>query len=168
MISAEPLPPGTIYAASVSGDGTVGLYRIELSISPGTGKLKAAGGLSGSIKESINRAFSYLKSQKNAFGIASEFDTSDFHVEAIDLLGNKVEAEVGVAFVVAALHGASDEIQRKVITVFSDKSRSSLAIAMRRSRADKKTINEARRRVVAKFQRLSRMGRVNLDNFKDS
>jgi ATP-dependent Lon protease len=102
LISAEPLPPGTIYAASVSGDGTVGLYRIELSISSGTGKLKPAGGLSGSIKESINRAFSYLMAQKSAFGIAREFDTADFHVEAIDLLGNKVEAEVGVAFVIAA------------------------------------------------------------------
>ena len=102
LISAEPLPPGTIYAASVSGDGTVGLYRIELSISSGTGKLKPAGGLSGTIKESINRAFSYLMSQKSAFGIAREFDTSDFHVQAIDLLGNKVEAEVGVAFLVAA------------------------------------------------------------------
>ena len=102
LISAEPLPPGTIYAASVNGDGTVGLYRIELSISSGTGKLEPAGGLSGSIKESINRAFSSLKSQKNAFSIAREFDTSDFHVEAIDLLGNKVEAEVGVAFLVAA------------------------------------------------------------------
>lgn len=72
------------------------------------------------------------------------------------------------ATVVAALLGASDEIQRKVIMVFSDKSRSSLALAMRRSRADKKTINEARRRVVAKFQRLSRMGRVDLKNFQDS
>lgn len=102
LISSDPLPPGTIYATSVSGSGTVGLYRIELSISSGTGKLKAAGGLSGSIKESINRAFSYFKSQKNAFGVAHEFDVSDFHVEAIDLLGNKVEAEVGVAFVVAA------------------------------------------------------------------
>lgn len=102
LISADPLPPGTIYAASVSGDGTVGLYRLELSISSGTGKLKAAGGLSGTIKESIYRAFSYLKSQKNTFGIAREFDTADFHVEAIDLLGNKVEAEVGVAFLVAA------------------------------------------------------------------
>ena len=102
LISAEPLPPGTIYAASVSGDGTVGLYRIELSISSGTGKLKPAGGLSGSLKESINRAFSYLMAQKNAFGIAREFDSADFHVEAIDLLANKAEAEVGVAFVVAA------------------------------------------------------------------
>ena len=122
LISAEPLSPGTIYAASVSGDGTVGLYRIEVSISSGTGKLKAAGGLHGSIKESINRSFSYLKSQKNAFSIAREFDTSDFHVEAIDLLGNKVEAEVGVAFLVAAFSALRKASPQPGLLVIGDMS----------------------------------------------
>ena len=122
VISADPLPPGTIYAASVSGDGTVGLYRIEVSISSGTGKLKAAGGLSGSIKESVNRAFSHLKSQKNAFGIARECDTSDFHVEAIDLLGNKVEAEVGVAFLVAAFSAVRKSSPQAGLLVLGDMS----------------------------------------------
>ena len=122
LISSEPLQPGTIYAASVSGDGTVGLYRIELSISSGTGKLKAAGGLSGSIKESINRSFSYLKSQKSAFGIAREFDTSDFHVEAIDLLGNRVEAEVGVAFLVAAFSALRKASPQPGLLVLGDMS----------------------------------------------
>ena len=36
------------------------------------------------------------------FGVAREMDTSDFHVVVIDLLGNKVEAELGVAFFGAA------------------------------------------------------------------
>lgn len=102
LISAEPLPAGTIYSASVNGDGTVGLYRIEVSTSSGTGKLRMAGGVSGSMKESIQRAFSYLLSNKTTFGVGQEVDISDFHVEAIDLLGNRVEAEVGVAFFVAA------------------------------------------------------------------
>jgi len=102
LISANPLPPGTVYTASVSGEGTVGLYRLEVSLSSGTGKLKLAGGVSGDMKESINRAFSYLLGNKNAFGVAHDVDISDFHVEAIDLLGNKVEAEVGVAFFIAA------------------------------------------------------------------
>ncbi len=102
LISPDPLAPGTIYSASVSGDGTVGMYRIEISVSSGTGKLKPAGGISGAMKESINRAFSYLLAYKNAFGVGREVDTSDFHVEVIELLGNKVEAELGVAFFVAA------------------------------------------------------------------
>ncbi|KAA3641213.1 MAG: protease Lon-related BREX system protein BrxL [Armatimonadetes bacterium] len=102
LISPDPLAPGTIYSASVSGDGTVGMYRLEITTSSGGGKLKPAGGISGAMKESINRAFSYLLANKGAFGVAREVDTSDFHVEVIDLLGNKVEAELGVAFFVAA------------------------------------------------------------------
>ena len=98
LISTERLAPGTIYSASVSRDGTVGMYRLEITTSSGTGKLKPAGGISGSMKESINRAYSYLLANKGAYGVAPEVDTSDFHVEVIDLLGNKVEGEIGVAF----------------------------------------------------------------------
>ena len=102
LISPDPLAPGTIYSASVSGNGTVGLYRLEITTSSGGGKLKPAGGIAGSVKESINRAFSFLLANKGAFGVAREVDTSDFHVEVIDLLGNRVEAELGVAFFAAA------------------------------------------------------------------
>lgn len=101
LISADPLPPGTVYTASVSGDGTVGLYRVEVTLAAGTGKLRPAGGVAGDMKESINRAFSHLLAHKTAFGVAREVDTADFHVEVIDLLGNKVAAEIGVAFFVA-------------------------------------------------------------------
>jgi len=102
LISADPLSPGTIYAASVSGDGTVGLYRMEVTLANGTSKLKLAGGVSGAMKESIQRAFSYLLANKTSFGVAREVDTSDFYVEVIDLLGNRVDAEIGTAFFVAA------------------------------------------------------------------
>ena len=101
LISGEPLAPGTVYTAGVTSDGTVGLYRLEVSILNGAGKLKLAGGVSGAMKESVQRAFSYLHSKKTDLGIARDVDTSDMHVEVIDLLGNRVEAEVGVAFSVA-------------------------------------------------------------------
>jgi ATP-dependent Lon protease len=101
LISADPLPPGSEYAASVSNDGTVGLFRIEVTTSSGTGKLKLAGGVSGSAKESFNRAFSYLNANKATMGIGRDFDTSDFHAECINLLGNKVDGELGVALVLA-------------------------------------------------------------------
>jgi ATP-dependent Lon protease len=102
LISADPLAPGTVYTAAINADGTVGLYRLEVTISSGTGKLKHAGGVVGDLKESIGRVFSYLLANKHPFGVGAEVDSSDFHVQAIDLLGNRVEAEVGVAFFVAA------------------------------------------------------------------
>lgn len=101
LIASDPLPPGTVYASTVSSDGTVGVFRVEVTISSGTGKLKLAGGVSGGMKESFNRAFAYMKSNKVALGVGREFDGSDFHVECIDLLGNKVDGEIGVAFLIA-------------------------------------------------------------------
>jgi ATP-dependent Lon protease len=101
LISTDPLSPGTVYTAGVTSDGTVGLYRLEVSISNGTGKLKMAGGISGAMKESVQRAFSYVLARKAELGITRELETSDIRVEVIDLLGNRVEAEIGIAFFVA-------------------------------------------------------------------
>jgi ATP-dependent Lon protease len=122
LISADPLPPGTVYTASVSGDGTVGLYRVEITLSSGTGKLKPAGGVSGAMKESVSRAFSFLSANKTPFGVARELDTSDFHVEVIDLLGNKVEAEIGVAFFVAAYSALRKAPPQPALLVLGDMS----------------------------------------------
>jgi ATP-dependent Lon protease len=101
MIATDPLAPGSVYAASVDDQGKVGLYRLEVGTSPGTGKLKIAGGAEGSMRESIQRAFAYIQGQKGKMGIAQAVDTTDFHVEAIDLLGNHVPCDAGIALVVA-------------------------------------------------------------------
>src|SRR5271157_1544867 len=101
MISTDPLAPGSVYASSVDDQGKVGLYRLEVGCSPGTGKLKIAGGIEGTMRELINRAFAYLQSQKGKMGIAQQLDATDFHVEAIDLLANRVPCEAGIALVVA-------------------------------------------------------------------
>jgi ATP-dependent Lon protease len=101
MIAADPLAPGSLYTASVDDQGKVGLYRLEVGCSPGTGKLKIAGGVEGPMKESLQRAFAYLQSQKVKMGVGQQFDTTDFHVEAIDLLSNHVPCEAGIALVVA-------------------------------------------------------------------
>lgn len=98
MIAADPLAPGALYTASVSADGTVGLYRLEVTVAAGNGRVRFAGGVGGMMKESINRAFGYLNANKVALGIGAEVDQSDFHVEVIDLLNNRQECELGVAF----------------------------------------------------------------------
>ena len=101
MIASDPLAPGSVYTASVDDQGKVGLYRLEVGCSPGTGKLKIAGGIDGTMRESIQRAFAYLAAQKVKIGISQQVDTTDFHVEGIDLLSNHVPCEAGVALIVA-------------------------------------------------------------------
>jgi ATP-dependent Lon protease len=103
LIALDPLAPGSAYAAGVTTDGTVGLFRIEVSVSPGTGKLKTAGGVSGAIKESVQRAFAYMQAHGRELNINRELAVSDFHIEVIDLLANRAEVEIGVGFFTAMM-----------------------------------------------------------------
>jgi ATP-dependent Lon protease len=101
LIAQDPLAPGSIYAATVDDQGKAGLFRLEVGCSPGTGKLKTAGGIDSITRESIQRAFAYIKGHKVNMGIAQAFETTDFHVEVINLLTNHVSYDAGVGLVVA-------------------------------------------------------------------
>ena len=122
LIAAEPMAPGSVYVASVTEDGTVGLYRLEVSLAAGNGKLKPAGGISGPMKESIQRSFAFMQANKSAFSISHEVDSYDFNVEAIDLLGNKVAAEIVVGFFVATFSAIRRGSARPGMLVIGDMS----------------------------------------------
>ena len=105
LIATDPLAPGSVYTASVDDQGKVGLYRLEVGMAAGTGKLRITGGIDGAMKESLQRAFAYLQGNKVAMGLAQALDSTDFHIEAIDLLVNHVVCEAGIALIIA-LHSA--------------------------------------------------------------
>lgn len=102
-IAVDPLPPGMVYAGSISKDGSVGIFRIEVGISSGTGKLKPAGGLTRDMSESVKRAFAYLSGHKVELGVGREMDSTDFHVQAVDLIGSSNGADIGIAFMIALM-----------------------------------------------------------------
>ena len=101
LISGDPLSPGTLYTIAVNEQSKVSIYRIEVNMFPGTGKLKISGSLDKTMKDSFLRAFDYLKGIKEQVGIGAEFNNSDFGVEAVDLLGTSVYFPLGVALFVA-------------------------------------------------------------------
>ena len=120
LVSSDPLAPGSVYASGVSSDGTVGLLRLEVSMSSGTGKLKMAGGVTGLTKESVQRAFAYIQAHKGELGAVRELDSSDFHVEVIDLMNNRVELEVGTALVVAVCSAVRRASALQALIVLGD------------------------------------------------
>lgn len=122
LISHDPLAPGSVYTAGVTSDGTVGLFRVEVSISNGTGKLKPAGGVTGLLKESVQRAFAYMQTHKGELGVGRDLDTSDLHVEVIDLLANRVETEIGVGFFAAAMSALRKHPLAAALLVLGDMS----------------------------------------------
>ncbi len=120
MISTDPLAPGSVYTASVDDQGKVGLYRLEIGFASGTGKLRVAGGIEGVMKESIQRAFAYMMSHKVEMGIGQTIDTTDFHVEAIDLLSNHVPCEAGIALVIAIYSAIKKHSVQPALMILGD------------------------------------------------
>jgi len=100
-ISQDPLPPGSVYTATVDAEGKVGLYRLEVTLTSGTGKVRTPAGLEKGIRESLNRAVAYLQSVKDRLGLAPLLAQKDICVEAVDLAGARLECASGVAFYVA-------------------------------------------------------------------
>ncbi len=103
VISADPLPPGTVYTAAMNDEGHLSLYRLEVTLTAGTGKLRSPSGLERGLKESLNRAWTYLQSVKDRQGLTPALAQKDIVAEAIDLSGGRVECPCGVAFFLAML-----------------------------------------------------------------
>ena len=68
-ISQDPLPPGSIYTVAADTEGKVSLFRIEVSLTAGTGKVRTPSGLDKGLKESLNRAVSYIQMVKDKLGL---------------------------------------------------------------------------------------------------
>jgi ATP-dependent Lon protease len=103
IISQDPLPPGTVYTAAVDAEAKVALFRLEVALAAGTGKLKTPTGLEKSVKESLNRAFSFLQNVKEKHGLTQELAQQDIYAEAVDLSGGRVDCPCGVAFFAAMI-----------------------------------------------------------------
>lgn len=102
-ISQDPLPPGSVYTAAMDEQSRVGLFRLEVTVTPGTGKLRLPAALEKGLKESLNRAFSYLQMVKDKGGLGPLLAQKDLVAEAVDLSGGHVECACGVAFFVALM-----------------------------------------------------------------
>lgn len=103
IISQDPLSPGTVYTAAVDDEAKVCLYRLEVSLTAGSGKLRTPSGLEKGLKESLNRAFAYLQGVKDTLGLTPLLAQKDIYAEAIDLSGGRIECACGIAFFAAMI-----------------------------------------------------------------
>src|SRR5207247_3326752 len=108
LISPEPLPPGTIYTAAMDDQAHLSLYRLEVTLTAGTGKLRTPAGLERGLKESLNRSWSYLRSVDDRMGLSPLLAQKDVVAEAIDLSGGRVEAACGVGFLAAMVSAITE------------------------------------------------------------
>ncbi|MFT4040318.1 MAG: protease Lon-related BREX system protein BrxL [Thermomicrobiales bacterium] len=101
LISADPLPAGSVYAASWANDEQVGLSRIEVAKVPGGGRLRVGGQPDRAMRDAITTAYDYLRAQRTVLGIERDLDSYDLHVQVVDLMGSREGATGSVAAFIA-------------------------------------------------------------------
>lgn len=119
-VSSDPLPAGAVYTVAAGVDGKAGLFRVEVTLTAGTGKVRTPAGLDKGLKESLNRAVSYLSTVKDGLGLAQLLAQKDIAAEAVDLVGSRVEAECGVAFYVALISAIQNRPVQTGLVVLGD------------------------------------------------
>ena len=109
--------PGHIYTVAKTTDGRIGVYKLELQVTSGSGKLKTSGFNSNSrSKESANMAFEYFKANaKNISGIIKTQE-ADYHLHIHDLQGIGVPEDISLATFITLCSGAMDKpIQEQMV-----------------------------------------------------
>jgi ATP-dependent Lon protease len=86
----------------------------------GTGRGGAHAGLETGLKESLNRAWTYLQAAKERMGLAPALAQKDVVAEAIDISGGRAECACGVAFLAAMLSAATDRRVQAATVVLGD------------------------------------------------
>jgi ATP-dependent Lon protease len=120
IISQDPLPPGSVYTGAADAEAKVGLFRLEVSLTAGTGKVRTPTGLEKGLKESLNRAVSYLQSTKDKLGLTPILAQKDIYAEAVDLSGARIECACGVAFYVAIMSAVQNRRVQAGTVVLGD------------------------------------------------
>jgi ATP-dependent Lon protease len=86
LISEGPLNPGTLHTVAFGSGGFLGLYRLELQVTPGAGKLSISGvGSSQPSKESIKVAFDYFKANISRVSASVKAIDHDYHLHIVEL-----------------------------------------------------------------------------------
>lgn len=86
LIPEGPLTPGTIHTIGSGGGGHLGLYRIELQVTAGNGKLSISGvGSNAKAKEPIKVAFDYFKANASRVSASPKPGDRDYHLHIVEL-----------------------------------------------------------------------------------
>jgi len=102
LIDPGRLDPGIAYSVGTDQeDGRLVIFRVEVQSSKGSGKLRIAGATSRAIRDAVQMAQTYLKSEAPRLGLRKNPNDYDLHVQLVNLMQSKEGSETGVAFFVA-------------------------------------------------------------------
>lgn len=123
LIPQEPSKPGTLYTIGLSNKGMPGLYRLELQVTKGTGKL-ATSGLwnSSAAKEKVKIAFDFFKANAGRISAGNKVNDHDFHLHAVELQNTGPLTDLSLASLVVLSSGLLGKPVQNQMVVMGDMS----------------------------------------------
>ncbi|TEU26421.1 protease Lon-related BREX system protein BrxL [Alkanindiges illinoisensis] len=123
LIPDGPAKPGFLYTIGLSNKGMPGLYRLELQVTKGSGKL-ATSGLwnSSSAKEQVKIAFDYFKANASRISGGSKVLEHDFHLHVVELQNTGPLSHLALPSLVAFASGLLGRSVQSQMVVLGDMS----------------------------------------------
>lgn len=123
LIPEGPGKPGVLHTIGLSNKGMPGLYRLELQVTKGSGKL-ATSGLwnSSAAKEQVKIAFDYFKANASRISGGAKVSEHDFHLHAVELQNTGPFTHLALASLVAFASGLLGKPMQSQMVVMGDMS----------------------------------------------
>ena len=123
LIPEGPAKSGFLYTIGLSNKGMPGLYRLELQVTKGSGKL-ATSGLwnSSSAKEQVKIAFDYFKANASRISGGSKVLEHDFHLHVVELQNTGPLSHLALPSLVAFASGLLGRSVQSQMVVLGDMS----------------------------------------------
>ena len=111
--------PGHVYTVAKTNDGRIGVYKLELQVTSGTGRLKTSGFNSNSrSKESVNMAFEYFRANAKSISGVIKTQDADYHLHIHDLQGIGIPENISLAAFITLCSGAMEKsVQEQMIVL---------------------------------------------------
>jgi len=99
IIPDAPLSPGDLFTVGFdANDKRYSLYRIQISIVPGSHRFNVVGTSGKGIKESARMVYDYLKANAKKIGIDRDITSYDINIQVMSMMQGKDANDLGVAF----------------------------------------------------------------------
>ena len=123
LIPEGPSKPGILHTIGLSNKGMPGLYRLELQVTKGSGKLQMSGLWNSSgAKEQVKIAFDYFKANSARISAGAKVNDHDFHVHAVELQNTGPFTHLAMASLVAFASGLLNKPVQSQMVVMGDMS----------------------------------------------
>ncbi|MCP5213010.1 MAG: protease Lon-related BREX system protein BrxL [Hahellaceae bacterium] len=123
LIPEGPGKPGVLHTIGLSAKGMPGLYRLELQVTKGSGKLVTSGlWNSNAAKEQVKIAFDYFKANSGRISAGAKVMDHDFHLHAVELQNTGPFTHLALSSLVAFASGLLGKPVQNQMVVMGDMS----------------------------------------------